>query len=243
MKFPAKSSDYATTHSSLKWLAPLAIFMALVFGGCWYIMRGRYLRCIVDRHVRLGFENPGVSLDVVEVPCDWRTVKPCISPAPTEVRVITPTSVFMMNSAKDLRGLVTIHDSREALRFARLDTRLDLLYAMPSNTLEVISHSQAGRPEFADTGGQYGTGNHSGLYGIISDADYAAEGFQPPVVTTQDNTYRIQRWVCTFPDLNGKEIQLWDETVGHDGSYKCAVIQSKPVPKRPGQWWGIFGLM
>lgn len=217
--------------------------MALVFGCCWYVLRGKYLSYEVDFHVPLKMENPGVSLDVVELPCSRFATRPCFEPAPTGIRVTTPNTIFIMRSLADLRGSVTIRNGSDALQYARIATSRDLFYTGLTGALEVVSRSQAQQPGYADTGKYHRDGKESGLFGVISDADYAAEGFQPPVVTAQGNTFHIKRWVCTFEDLDGKTIQMWDETIGRDGSYRCAVIKSKPIPKRPGQSWYVYGLM
>jgi hypothetical protein len=191
-------------------------------------------------HLRLGIERPGISIDLA-VTNDGGPFGH-VSPVMTAVRVSTPSTCFLAHFIRDLRGYVTIRNPQDALRFVRMGTSRYLVYTGIGEGLEVDSVSQAMSRAFNEQDEMQMATDRSGELGVLSDADYRADGFQPPHSTQQGRTCRIRRWVCVMKNFDGHDVQLWEETVGGDGSYARKVLTTRPVPTSHGEQWFVYGL-
>jgi hypothetical protein len=195
----------------------------------------------VVRHLILGSEVSGTSLDVVAI---------AASPAPaaTRIRLSTPGRERILRSLKDLHGAVRISSFQQALQLVRLRTSRCCCYewrGMAGAVTEIVDRAHP--DEYAATGcpGDHWSregGPASGVFAVLSPAAYRRGGFGPPVCRERRGLYQISRWVCVFDGPQGLyagHVQRWVETVGKDGSYTRTVASSMPPPDLPATHWLI----
>ncbi len=220
---------------------PLSVVRILLFIALWIgvltLLRRRYVFTAPDESIlRIGIENPGTQIELVEPVSD-------VQPNPRVISVRTTTTRFDLRSLVQLRGLVHINDAATALRFVRLRTSRDYCYSWRTRSTpqEIVSFHQCALPEFNDTGSAK-TRWESGTYGVLSDAAYRIGRFEPPKVTPARGAYRIVRWVCIYSPPEGIAVEQWEERVTTEGGYHRTVLRRLPPPKLPDTRWYIYGL-
>lgn len=216
-----------------KALAALIACIIPVPGLIWYCVRGRYFIYDLQRHIHLGVEKPGVSLDIVELQNTiFSGLQGHCCPSLTAIRVQTPNRVFWLHSPGELQGDVTIRTPDDALNYVQLFTTDDAFYAGISNALEVSCLD----PSNEKSGPDQGIESKSGFDAMVKSADYKADGFTPPTVSQSGHVFHIRRWVW-ITSLKSGNVQLWDESVAPDGAYACRILLSKPAPTSHGEEW------
>lgn len=219
-----------------KALAAPAACSILIVGLIGYGVRGRYFIYDVQEHISLGVENPGVSLDIVQLQNtvfskpfgQWAT-------SLTAIRVQTPKRVFWLKNLGELRGDVTIRNADDALTYVQLATTDQAYFAGLGRALEIYRYP----PEDKHSPLSEGIPSKSGFNAMVHDADYKKDGFAPATVSQSGNTFHIRRWVWIIDDFKPSDVQLWDESVDSDGAYTCNVLISKPAPTKHGEVWSI----
>ncbi len=191
--------------------------------------------------IHLGIESPGT--EVAEFERDTN-----VMPNSAVIRVTTSTGSFFPDSLEQFRGLVHIDDAKAAMRFVRFRTSRKYCYNWDAETTpqEIVSFSQYIKPNFADTGGAddvgYSSYPSSGRYGLLSDQAYREGKFQALIVKAITGGYEVVRWVCIYSDLKGDAIQLWQEEVQRDGTYKRIILKTMQPPKLAATEWHLMGL-
>lgn len=222
----------------MKALAALAACTVLILGLTGYGVRGRYFIYDVQEHINLGVENPGVSLDLVEL---QNTILTNLSPqgrampSLTAIRVQTPKRVFWLKNLGELRGDVTIRNADDALKYVRLATNDEAYFAKLGKALEIHRYP----PDDRHSVFSEGIPSKSGYRAMVHDADYKKDGFAPATVSQSGGTYHVRRWVWIIDDSKPSNVQLWDESVDPHGAYTCNVLISKPAPTNHGEVWSI----
>jgi len=219
---------------SIPILSAVCVCVVALMGLTWYVVRGRYTIYDVQSSGGVGVENPGVSLDVVELDNNIFSFGYSI-PSRLAIRVQTPAMLFWLRSLNDLRGSVGIYTTKGALKYARLITSKTAYYAGISQAIEVYALSDLS----VDSKGIDIVQPQPGDPAVLSDNNYQADGFTRAVVTSSGDAYHIHRWVCVFNQGVARAIEYWDETVHSDGAYSRQVLISKPPPTKHGEvWWG-----
>ena len=97
----------------------------------------------------------------------------------------------------------------------------------------------------------------SGTGGILSDAAFRQAGFQQPQVSRTGAHFTVKRWIFIVPDdwlvpydpaqesyrqefAKYSKLELIQETVNADGSYRRKVLRTQKCPNLPGTTWEDF---
>jgi hypothetical protein len=211
-----------------------ALVAILLCGAFWYVERERYYIYRLHQVMPTGFENQGLTVEDVEL--DNTIFSGLIGhgiPSSTALRAETGGQVFWLTSPGDLKGRLRIANAADALSFVRIATSDGMIWSQMAkhNGFEIHKLSDTGDPNCPWK-------IERGMFAVLTDNNYALDGFQAPTVTATANGYIVTRWIWVASNfLNSGNVELWEETVTRDAGYSRRTLVSRPAPVAHGEQW------
>jgi hypothetical protein len=195
-----------------------------------------------NSRLTIGLERPSAKLYIRYTHADTAPKSQVFGSGGIKAIEVTDNKTHrIVKNLNDLRGMVTISNGQDALRYVRLKTSYStrFLFAHPACEVCTFTVSQS-IPNFGIAPEVYPGRNSSGYLGVLTAQAARIGGFSGPHVEQNAEGWRISRWLLIEQNSKGRGklyVQHVEEMIGRDGSYQMRILKTISPPKLPATRW------